>query len=390
MTAEQTRRTPESGVSWNPETRQLTQTERIELSPNLEIVDIEMTSGEVRIEQQDGDRAPQVIVETRIAADSESDARRQLKKLAQQTRIKASDRSVRIEALGQQISEFGNDAVVTNSIVGGSVHIGGQVIINGRQIPQNFPTNTFARREITVVLPKDRETTLNISSQAGNTKIDKIRGNANIAIQSGNVQVKECVGNLEAKLTNGDVSIDKIEGKLTGQVTSGDLRVRQLRGTLNLTTTSGNITIHEAVLSGGGNRVSVILGDVHVGIGNRSLRLSAKTTSGDMDVDRREFTPMRQNARAWGETIDGYYGTADLAPQLSINATSGDIVVEHTGREIEPAPTTQVGNEYADCSYCGSAYPSKQIEVKNGRIKMIHDAACAHCSAAEPIVHKDN
>jgi len=406
------KRTHEPSVSWNPDTKQLTQTERRELSSNLELVDIDLISGYLRVEEADGEQTPQLVVETIIAARSESEAKRRLADHALNFTIDISDRTLRIEDNIESSAGIMGENIIVGNVIGANVYVGGEVIVNGRRITSYGQEHESLAKAIKVVLPKDKAISLNVTDQSGNIDIGKVKGRVNLSTQSGRIQVEKCIGNFRVDVTSGNVNIAQFLGELKSRIMSGDIRINQLRGTIDLDATSGQITINDAVLSGGQNRIKATSGDIHLGISNKSLALSAKTTSGDMDIDRDGFTLThdcrRKKSRGttviqsgfsvisvggsgWGDTIEGYYGEKEQAPELSVEVTSGSVAIERTGKNIEAPPETpEDKGEYAECSYCGSAYPTQQIKVKGDKISEIHNAICQQCNASEPIVHQNH
>lgn len=400
MATEYPQYSPEPGMRWNPETRQLIQIERRELSPNLENIDIDVAVSHVSIDEEEEGQTPHVIVETVIAAKSERDARRILADQNASLNLSPSEKALRIEDYsGSESGIFGN-SIVVGSVISSSVHIGGEVIINGRRIELDGQTHESVAKKIKVVLPKDKEIALNATSQVGNMEIGKIKGQVKLSTQSGRIRVEECGGDLEVNAASGSVSIARFFGELRSRISSGDIKIQHLRGTVNLDMTSGDIKIDDAVLSGRRNRINVTSGNMHIGISNTSLAVLAEATSGDVEIDSEGFTFTRGGGRSsmlsiggFGRhnSIEGYYGERAQAPELSVEVTSGDLMINHTSKHIDDSTVLPEGSEgFAECSYCGSAYSSKQMKVRDGKIKEIHDAVCAHCSAASPIVHENN
>ncbi len=152
---------------------------------------------------------------------------------------------------------------------------------------------------------------VSISGASGDVRVGAV-GRIRIKSASGDIRLATVGGDATLSTASGDVSIDHVEGDLDVSLASGDIRVRELNGNASVSTASGNVRIDRC--SGSTIEVRSISGDLMLGLptgvrvdadlnslngriklpdrdpnappATRNVRLSAKTTTGDITVRR--------------------------------------------------------------------------------------------------------
>jgi DUF4097 and DUF4098 domain-containing protein YvlB len=155
------------------------------------------------------------------------------------------------------------------------------------------------------------------SSAGGGVSLDAVEGNMKADTASGDVAAKSVVGSVSISTASGDAVVEVLDGELSFQAASGGLTVGLLRGNARAQTASGPAAVTTAVNGSFSARTSS--GDVEVGIPHgTAARLDVSTHSGAV---RNSLQPS-----------DGP-GDGDRTLEVSARTSSGDILV----RRFDPA-----------------------------------------------------
>ena len=135
---------------------------------------------------------------------------------------------------------------------------------------------------------------IEVKTASGDVKVDLCTGRGEIATASGDARVHRAAGDFALSSASGDIGIDRAEGTVEAKTASGDIRISRLSGSsVEATSMSGDVDLGVPE----GTRVEaeidslsgkVVLPPRHPPSGDtqRSLKLRAKTVSGDVVVRR--------------------------------------------------------------------------------------------------------
>ena len=128
---------------------------------------------------------------------------------------------------------------------------------------------------------------LNLSTAAGDIRVDRAAGRTDITTASGEVRVREIDGSAVIKNSNGDIWIGEVTGDLRSSAANGDITVGQAHATATAKTANGNVRIGE--VTRGSVLLETAFGDVEIGIREgTAARLDVRTHYGavrnDMDA----------------------------------------------------------------------------------------------------------
>ncbi len=311
------------------------------LSRDLEDIDLDFSSGNVRIEEASGDVA-ELVIRLQVQAGDQQTAKDYLDK--------EMDSLVRVRTTGKQLTvETRNDnsvfsgggmvvsgrSIVIGNISGGNISVGGgEVWINGRKVTPGqgmSPDPVVLSREMILKLPKDKITRGNLRLSSGKLTADMLTGRHTINTASA------------------DVSIGRFSGEMNLQAASGDTRISHFEGMANINAASGDVKIKKGVFRQS-SMVRTTSGDVEIGVANDSLEMQVDTNSGDIDVDHdlNITKDTRESGRSAGNVVvinsgssvisigggngrsvvEGYFGTRNQpTDRLSVTTASGDVEI---------------------------------------------------------------
>jgi DUF4097 and DUF4098 domain-containing protein YvlB len=249
-------------------------------------VDIVLAASNLRIRGIDGDR---VIVRTRDGGP-----------LGDQVRIEAAPGMVRIRD-GE-----------------GSVRLG-PLVVHTRRSP-----------DLDIDLPRAAAITLRTVS--GDVEALEVGGASRWASTSGDLHVAVSAGPVQLESMSGDAVVEASAAiTLVGRTVSGDLKVRAPRlDGLDASTTSGDVRVEGDLAAGNRHAISSVSGDVDVITGS-PVRLEAQTIAGDVRANGPHATEGGRGRRTL------VVGNGSVG--LSVRTTSGDVRLRVLGGLVSAAPT---------------------------------------------------
>ncbi len=250
-------------------------------------VDIVLAASDLRVRGIDGDR---VIIRTRDGAP-----------LDDKVRIEAAPGIVRIRD-GQ-----------------GSVRLG-PLVVHTRRSP-----------DLDIDLP--RTAAISLRTVSGDVEALGVSGASRWASTSGDLRVTVSAGPVQLESMSGDVVVEASAAiTLVGRTVSGDLKVRAPRlDGLDASTTSGDVRIEADLAAGARHAISSVSGDVDV-ITASPVRLEAQTIAGDVRANGAHATEGGRGRRTL------VVGNGSVG--LSVRTTSGDVRLRVLGGLASAAPGT--------------------------------------------------
>ena len=235
-------------------------------------VDIVLAASHLRLRGVDGDR---VIVRSRDGAPLEGRVRVEV--AAGIVRIRDGEGSVRL----------------------------GPLVLSTRRSP-----------DLDIDLP--RTAALIVRTVSGDVEALGIGGASRWASTSGDLRVTVSAGPVQVELMSGDAVVEASAAiSLVGRTVSGDLRVRAPRlDGLDASTTSGDVRIEADLAAGSRHAISSVSGDVDVVTGS-PVRLDAQTIAGDVRANGPHATEGGRGRRTL------VVGNGSVG--LSVRTTSGDV-----------------------------------------------------------------
>ena len=135
---------------------------------------------------------------------------------------------------------------------------------------------------------------IEIKSASGDVRVDSCRGRCEITTASGDVRVQRVVGELGVSSASGDIGVERAEGRVEAKTASGDIRIGRISGaSVEVTSMSGDVDLGMPEGTRVEAEIDSLSGDVVLpprrppgGQAERSIKLRAKTVSGDVLVRR--------------------------------------------------------------------------------------------------------
>ena len=252
-------------------------------------VDINVSVNQLRIRGTDGDR---VVVRT---ADGSS--------LADDVRIDAGDGVIRIRdgGVGLQL---------------GPLHL-----------------RTGRSPDLDIDLPATAA--LSVRTLSGDVVATGLGAASRWATASGDLRISTSAGPVQVETMSGDAVIDaSVAITLGARTVSGDLRVHAPGlEVIDASSTSGDIRVEATLAAGARHVISSVSGDVEVATGS-PVRLEAQTIAGDI----RASGPHRAEGGRGRRTL--VVGNGSVA--LSVRTTSGDVQLRVLGAPLPGAPKPPV------------------------------------------------
>lgn len=133
-----------------------------------------------------------------------------------------------------------------------------------------------------------------LKSASGDVKIDSCAGRCEVATASGDVRIHQATGDISVSSASGDVGIESAEGRVEVKTASGDIRIGRCSGpSIEAASMSGDVELGLPEGTRVEAEIDSLSGDVVLpprrppdGQTERSLKLRAKTVSGDIVVRR--------------------------------------------------------------------------------------------------------
>ena len=248
-------------------------------------VDIVLAASDLRIRGIDGDR---VIIRTRDGGPLDG-----------KVRVEAAPGIVRIRD-GE-----------------GSIRLGPLVV------------HTRRSQDLDIDIPRTAAITLRTVS--GDVEALGIGGTSRWASTSGDLRVTVSAGPVHLESMSGDAVVEASTAvTLVGRTVSGDLKVRAPRlDGLDASTTSGDVRVEADLAAGNRHAISSVSGDVDVITGS-PVRLEAQTIAGDVMANGPHATEGGRGRRTL------VVGNGSVG--LSVRTTSGDVRLRVLGGLVSTAP----------------------------------------------------
>jgi hypothetical protein len=133
-----------------------------------------------------------------------------------------------------------------------------------------------------------------LKSASGDVKIDSCAGRCEVTTASGDVRIHQATGDVSVSSASGDVGIESVEGRVEVKTASGDIRIGRCSGpSIEAASMSGDVEVGLPEGTRVEAEIDSLSGDVVLpprrppdGQTERSLKLRAKTVSGDIVVRR--------------------------------------------------------------------------------------------------------
>jgi len=254
-------------------------------------VDINLTAGSLRVRGVDGDR---VVVRTTDGAP-----------LADDVRIDAAGGVVRIR--------------------------------DGESGIRLGPLHVRTRRSPDLDIDLPRTAALSLRTLSGDVVATGIGAASRWATASGDLRISTSAGPVQVETMSGDAVIDaSVAIALGARTVSGDLRVGAPRlEVIDASSTSGDVRLEADLAAGARHVISSVSGDVEVVTGS-PVRLEAQTIAGDV----RATGPHRAEGSRGRRTL--VVGNGSVA--LSVRTTSGDVQLKVLGAPVAAAPAPPVAS----------------------------------------------
>lgn len=176
--------------------------------------------------------------------------------------------------------------------------------------------------DLDIELP--RTATVALRTLSGDVHADGIGGPSHWTSASGDLRIAVSAGPVSIESASGDAILDASAAvALTARTVSGDLRVRAPRlDTVNASTTSGDVRIEADLSNASGHTISSVSGDVEVSTAS-PVRVETATIAGDV---RATGTHRSEGGRGRRTIVVG-----DGSVRVSIRTTSGDVELHALG-----------------------------------------------------------
>ena len=203
------------------------------------------------------------------------------------------------------------------------------------------PLVLSTRRSPDLDIDVPRTAALLVRTVSGDVEALGIGGASRWASTSGDLRVTVSAGPVQLESMSGDAVVEASAAiSLVGRTVSGDLRVRAPRlDGLDASTTSGDVRIEADLAAGSRHAISSVSGDVDVVTGS-PVRLDAQTIAGDVRANGPHATEGGRGRRTL------VVGNGSVG--LSVRTTSGDVRLrvlgglESTVAQVPVAPVVPV------------------------------------------------
>ena len=203
------------------------------------------------------------------------------------------------------------------------------------------PLVLSTRRSPDLDIDVPRTAALLVRTVSGDVEALGIGGSSRWASTSGDLRVTVSAGPVQLESMSGDAVVEASAAiSLVGRTVSGDLRVRAPRlDGLDASTTSGDVRIEADLAAGSRHAISSVSGDVDVVTGS-PVRLDAQTIAGDVRANGPHATEGGRGRRTL------VVGNGSVG--LSVRTTSGDVRLrvlgglESTVAQVPVAPVVPV------------------------------------------------
>ncbi len=197
------------------------------------------------------------------------------------------------------------------------------------------PLHIRTRRSPDLDIDLPRTALISLRTLSGDVVATEIGGASRWATASGDLRISTSAGPVQVETMSGDAVIDaSVAIALGARTVSGDLRVRALRlEAIDASSTSGDVRLEAELAVGARHVISSVSGDVEVVTGS-PVRLEAQTIAGDI----RASGPHRAEGGRGRRTI--VVGNGSVA--LSVRTTSGDVQLKVLGVPIPVASAIEL------------------------------------------------
>jgi len=193
------------------------------------------------------------------------------------------------------------------------------------------PLHVRTRRSPDLDIDLPRTAALSLRTLSGDVVATGIGAASRWATASGDLRISTSAGPVQVETMSGDAVIDaSVAIALGARTVSGDLRVRAPRlEVIDASSTSGDVRVEAELAAGARHIISSVSGDVDVLTGS-PVRLEAQTIAGDI----RASGPHRAEGGRGRRTL--VVGNGSVA--LSVRTTSGDVQLHVLGAHAPAAP----------------------------------------------------
>lgn len=156
-----------------------------------------------------------------------------------------------------------------------------------------------------------------LSTSAGNVTVNGLQGKQTIKSNAGNIKVQEVRGGIEAFTSGGNIIISNSDGKIYGQTNGGNIRLENSRGDLRFRTNGGEIVANRisgsmlSEVNGGNIRahfIHIVKGiDLQTTAGNISVILPERKGF-DVEMTGIDFNFSSELNVDWHKTNGTYVG----------------------------------------------------------------------------------
>ncbi|PHV70947.1 hypothetical protein CS063_07970 [Sporanaerobium hydrogeniformans] len=208
----------------------------------------------------------------------------------------------------------------------------GRVIIQGGDEGQKWGGFNFLpiNYHIEIALPRSYDGNLKVKTSSGDISLNATYEIKKLECitQSGTVEMGEVKAlDYKVKTSSGDIYIRKLEGEGSLETASGDIEIRKLKGAGEMWSSSGDIYVTYEELMGKAD-LSTESGEIEVRLAaDFEGQIEAYTVSGDLEGNMR-----LNNKEQVSKSGEATFGTNPKA-KLTLRTQSGDIEVNR--REIE-------------------------------------------------------
>jgi hypothetical protein len=265
-------------------------------------VDVQLASGEIRIDRADGD-----TVEVELQAhDPEA------QEIVDAARVELRGRDLIVDVPHKRSGGFGFNL--------GNLFGGRGITCRIRCAEGSALRVRSKSADVAVMIDV---ASAEIATASGDGHLENVHGDLSFKGASGDISARNVGGRASVATASGDISLGDVGGDLSANSASGDITVGAAHADVRANTASGDVSVD--LVSAGEIAVNSASGDVSIGVRRGSqVYLDCSTVSGDA---RSELGP----------TGDGPTGEGPLV-QLRARTVSGDIQITRAG---QPAGNTQ-------------------------------------------------
>jgi two-component system, LytTR family, sensor kinase len=122
---------------------------------------------------------------------------------------------------------------------------------------------------------------IHLETQAGNCKLEQIKGKCFVKTKAGNIEISEASGDIKAKTGAGNIEVDNCKIRLNASTAAGNIEIKKSEGDMILSTRAGNVELEDVV----GN-IHADTGAGNVEANHVSGLLKAMTSMGEVEIKR--------------------------------------------------------------------------------------------------------